>query len=550
LSADPVPVDNGFVAAVRAKLSQTPLASQIYGQFKSDALFDHSHDLSVAAELNPNGGRVYMVNGKELDSLSIPGLFTAYGYTDIFLKKGRDTVKQASAQNWVLGDKSQDSQSESDRLYGDFLRLYLADYQKQWDAVLSSVKIRPQQTNNQIIETLDLLSRPDSPLKLLLQTVEKNTALSRLSAEAAAVGGLSKAVAGATAALPDSMTQKMLDLAKNQVGSGNDPVKALETNFEPYNQQVRMTADRPAAIDATLLTLKNLHDYLLQASASPDKKASLIPGSAQNPVQAAKRDIEKSLPGPVAASLSNLTSAGGDNLKSDAKQQLNESLKTAVSMPCSTALAGRYPFARNTPQDVLMSDFVKIFAANGVMDQYFNSNLKALVDTASVQWKELTSDNELGLSALTLRQFQIAARIRDAFFAGGSNPQVKFELKPVALDDRVGTFRLNIEGQELLYQHGPEQITQFQWPGVNSSAGVRLVFETLDGKQVSRFKEGSWALFRMFDEFNIERTALPERFNLTVQVEGLTARFELRAASVNNPFGISEYQSFRCPESL
>jgi len=79
---------------------------------------------------------------------------------------------------------------------------------------------------------------------------------------------------------------------------------------------------------------------------------------------------------------------------------------------------------------------------------------------------------------------------------------------------------------------------------------VRLVFETLDGKQISRFKEGNWALFRMFDEFNIERTALPEKFNLTVQVEGLSARFELRAASVNNPFGLSEYQSFRCPESL
>ena len=551
LSIDPVAVDQSFVTAVRVKLSQTPMSAQIYGQFKSDALFDHAHDINIAAQLNPNGGRVYMVNGKELDSLSIPGLFTAYGYTDLFLKKAKDTVKQAHEQNWVLGNQASDSQAETERLYGDFLRLYLADYQKQWDAVLATVKIRPQQTNNQIIETLDLLSRPDSPLKLLLQTVEKNTALSRLSAEAAALGGLSKAVAGAASALPDSMTQKMLDLAKNQVNAGTDPVKALEDHFEPYNQQVRMAADRPAAIDATLATLKNLHDYLLQASSSPDKKASLLPGGAPSPVQAAKREIEKSLPGPVAASLSNLTSAGGNNLKSDAKSQLNDSLKTSVYMPCTSALAGRYPFARNTPQDVLLSDFVKIFAAGGVMDQYFNSNLKALVDTAAVQWKELSSENELGLSPMTLRQFQIAARIRDAFFAGGGgNPQVKFELKPIALDDRVGTFRLNIEGQELLYQHGPEQISQFQWPGVNSSAGVRLVFETLDGKQVSRFKEGSWALFRMFDEFNIERTALPEKFNLTVQVEGLSARFELRAASVNNPFGLTEYQSFRCPEAL
>ena len=76
------------------------------------------------------------------------------------------------------------------------------------------------------------------------------------------------------------------------------------------------------------------------------------------------------------------------------------------------------------------------------------------------------------------------------------------------------------------------------------------MFETLDGKQLSRYKEGSWALFRMLDEFNIERTELPDRFNLLIQIEGYTAKFELRATSVNNPFQLNEYQTFHCPESL
>jgi type VI secretion system protein ImpL len=226
-------------------------------------------------------------------------------------------------------------------------------------------------------------------------------------------------------------------------------------------------------------------------------------------------------------------------------------LKTAVTMPCKSALAGRYPFAKNTQQDVLMADFGKVFASNGIVDQFFNANLKAFVDTAAVQWQELASDKALGLSAVSIRQFQIASKIRDAFFpGGGAVPQVQFELKPLTLDDKVGTFRLNVEGQELVYRHGPEQLTKFQWPGTNNSAGVRVVFEALDGKQVSKSKEGAWALFRMFDEFNIQPTGLPDRFNLTVQLEGYTAKFELRAASVNNPFGISEYQSFRCPETL
>jgi type VI secretion system protein ImpL len=197
-----------------------------------------------------------------------------------------------------------------------------------------------------------------------------------------------------------------------------------------------------------------------------------------------------------------------------------------------------------------MADFVKTFASNGVLDQFFNTNLKAFIDTTTADWKEMDSDKSLGLSPVSIRQFQMAAKIRDAFFAtGGAAPLVSFELKPLDLDSRIGTFRLTIDSQELVYRHGPEQLTKFQWPGT-SSLGVRVVFETLDGKQFSRSKEGAWALFRMLSDFNIERTALPDKFNLTVQVEGYTAHFELRAASVNNPFGIANYQSFHCPEDL
>jgi len=553
LNLDPAALDNGFVDAVRNKLTQIPMVNQLYSRFKSEALFDRSHDISVAGQLAPNGGRVFTANGKELDTLVVPGLFSSYGYTELFLKKGMVYVKEASEQNWVLGVNGASTPVEIDRLYSDFKRLYLGDYQKTWDGVLTAVKFRPQLNNNQLVDTLDLLSRPDSPLKLLLELVEKNTALSKLSSELA--DALAKSTGGALA-VPEAATQKLLAMAKQSDG-GVDPVKALETYFEPYNMQVRGAADRPAPINATMASIKNLHDYLMQIGSAPNSggqalstEAARFAGGGVDPLQSAKMEFAR-LPGPVAASLNALTSTGGQQIKTGAKGQLNEMLKTAVTMPCKSALAGRYPFAKNTQQDVLMADFGKVFAANGIVDQFFNTNLKAFVDTTAVQWQELSSDKALGLSAASIRQFQIAAKIRDAFFpGGGAVPQVQFELKPLALDDKVSTFRLNVEGQELVYRHGPEQLTKFQWPGTNNSAGVRVVFEGLDGKQLSKSKEGAWALFRMFDEFNIQPTGLPDRFNLTVQLEGYTAKFELRAASVNNPFGISEYQSFRCPESL
>jgi type VI secretion system protein ImpL len=162
----------------------------------------------------------------------------------------------------------------------------------------------------------------------------------------------------------------------------------------------------------------------------------------------------------------------------------------------------------------------------------------------------MSAEKPLGLAQATIRQFQLASKIRDAFFSAGNMPTVQFELKPQLLDNNVGTFRLQVEGQEAVYRHGPEESVSMKWPGPNTSQGVRMVFETLDGRQVSRSKDGTWAFFRLLDEATIVQGDAPEKFTLTFQLQGMSASYELRAASVNNPFNLQDMQGFRCPEAL
>jgi type VI secretion system protein ImpL len=358
----------------------------------------------------------------------------------------------------------------------------------------------------------------------------------------------------------DAGTQNALSQARQAFGNdaGADPVRALEQRFEPLNALVRGGGPgKPVLLDSALLQVRNLRDYLMQfgsaANASGQalrSQAALYSGGGVDVVRQAQTEFER-LPEPVRGWLLGLAKSGGSQVSSGAKEKLSAMAKAEVGAPCQEILRGRYPFVRGSNQDILPADFAKLFAANGVIDQFFQTKLKDFVDTTKPEWREMTSDKPLGLSAASLRQFQRAARIKDAFFGlNGNSPQVQFELKPLSLDNTVGVFRFNLEGQEAVYRHGPEQITKFQWPGPNPSAGARVVFETLDGRQVSRIKEGPWALFRLLDEINVERTGLPDRFNLTFQVEGYMARYELRAGSVINPFSSNELQSFRCPEGL
>jgi hypothetical protein len=152
---------------------------------------------------------------------------------------------------------------------------------------------------------------------------------------------------------------------------------------------------------------------------------------------------------------------------------------------------------------------------------------------------------------ITLAMKRIAAKIRDAFFSvGGQTPMVQFDLKPLELDANADSFHLTIEGQEIVYRHGAEQVTRIQWPGQAAGSGARIVFEKPDKSQVVLSREGPWAMFRLFDKSALVSAGGQDQFNLTFQAEGLSARFELRTVSVNNPFTLGDSLDFRCPESL
>ena len=160
-------------------------------------------------------------------------------------------------------------------------------------------------------------------------------------------------------------------------------------------------------------------------------------------------------------------------------------------------------------------------------------------------------DQGVGISTRVLRQFQYAAEIRQTLFIqGGPTPSVHFELRPLSLDERVAAFRMNLEGQMLVYSHGPIRSTRFEWPGPDTDLGVRLTYQTHDGREVNQRAEGPWALFRLLDKAQVEATPVPDRFRVTFQQAGYHARFELRASSADNPFKLVALKRFRCPEDL
>ena len=58
---------------------------------------------------------------------------------------------------------------------------------------------------------------------------------------------------------------------------------------------------------------------------------------------------------------------------------------------------------------------------------------------------------------------------------------------------------------------------------------------------------GPWALFRLFEQGNLQQADSSERYQLTFRSGERHAVFELRAGSLQNPFASNALHEFRCP---
>ncbi len=547
-------IDFQLVKEVRKLLTRIPVSQQIYMRIKDEALKNHENDFRLKVALGLGGSQVFSVNSGHLEDVYIPGFFTYQGFYQIFLNESKDLAKQTVEQRWVLGNENVLGVGNSHQMESKLVKYYYNEFIKRWDDLLANLRIRRTSNIQQSVAVLETVSSNGSPLKKLLLAIEKETSLTRHSdvSPTAAVDALKK---GVQSAQNDRM-QKLLDAAKS-VDQDTDSVdrsgKPVEQHFAALVSLVKPTgAGTP--INQVIADLGQLYTYMADLASTSNTGGAAMNlamqrGAGNNII--AKLQLEAArLPKPVNNWVKTMASGNWQLVLGGVRGQLNKALKSELAPLCKAGLEGRYPLVKSSYQEITLQDFGKFFAPHGLLDQFFDTYLKQFVDTSSKRWKIISQDNQsVGISSSTLKQFQKASKIKEVFFpSGGMLPQLRFELKPVYLDSNASRFWLNLEGQQTSYRHGPARATAFQWPGTRPGL-VRYGFETLDGRQLAGSQEGPWAWFRLLDKMHIEQIA-KNKFEITFLLQGLSARYEMTANSVLNPFVAKELTGFKCPTRI
>jgi type VI secretion system protein ImpL len=285
------------------------------------------------------------------------------------------------------------------------------------------------------------------------------------------------------------------------------------------------------------------------ANAAPGSAAT--PAAGGDPAQFLQAEAARD-PQPVQRWLAGLALSGNTQRSGGAKKAAAEAFNApgGPASLCKQAVSGRYPFTAGAANDIPLDDFGRLFSPNGMINQFFNQQLRPFVDTSGETWKaQAVAGVAPPIAPADLAQFQRAAAIGDLFFAGGAaQPNVRFDVTPDTLDSGAKQVTLDLDGLVVTYAHGPQRPTSVTWPGANRMNSARLVFDPppSNGGGVLQ-AAGPWALFRLFDQGKLQQAGSSDRYTLSFRLGDRQASFLIRAGSVLNPFAPGMLHDFRCP---
>jgi type VI secretion system protein ImpL len=542
--------DNDLVQAALQSICTIPLAARAYSALISDPTVTALPEWIPAEKAGPNATRVLTRISEKTLRIGLPGAFTYDGFHTTVLPLIPEVAATAALDQAVFaGGCAESSDASVATLEADILKLYQDDFIAQWNGFLRDIRLAPI-TDLQIAAlNLKDLASPDSTLRRLVRAVVDEVDLTRVIAEeegGAATEGLAKKAASKLGKV-GKLLKAGSKLATSTGGTEDGPLPGSDValHFKPLKAAIEEVDGVPPLLDDVGLQLDGLAKELASAMNSPDPEATLLARGGLGELTGAVANAARSLPDPLDDWVAGIA---GDTIavtRDAVISQLNDRWRADVYDFCVKATEGRYPFDEASAIDVNVADFRELFAPGARIDKFVTDNLLAYIDTTVKPW---TWRADFGLDGSLLAPFERARSIRDGLFPGGSGPVMAFTLEAKDLTPNAGSVTLNVDGQVLTYLNAATRPMPMTWPGPDGTNLISLSFQPADGSgEVLTSETGSWAWLRLIRKGRLSPTDLPEVFGLRLGLSGFSAEFELRAASVDNPFDLKMFGNFKCP---
>jgi type VI secretion system protein ImpL len=566
-----IELNGSLVDSAQQALVRLSLADRAYSLIKSEASSAGLPDWTAVEAGQGDTALVFETSdGSPLEELRVDGLYTYAGFHTYFLNQLGEVAEKLLAESWVLGKVGEQAAVEKQfsALGRTLLGLYRRDFVAQWDGVLGKIRLKRMSADKPQYLTIAAASSANTPIRNLFVSIAAETTLTKEPAEDPAVPAAPEegvADEGIVKELAKIATQRARDratgwtrigidlaLKKSQkrlgAGAGAErptvPGEEIEAYFRPYHLLVEGEAgNRP--VDQLVVNLYEIYQSLLMAATNPSQTARAT-ASLQVQIVNLRANASR-LPTPLQKMMEDAVADFEGDAAGSTISQLNQQLSSEVTRTCQEIAANRYPFVAESERDVPVSEFAKLFAPNGIIDKFFNERMAPMVDMSAEPWS-WKQDGRVGqdLSKTTLREFQRAAQIRDAFFPTGS-PMIGLQMvvKPNTISGNADMVLMEVNGTVIQSQQVGNAPVDLTWPASGAGSASITIFPEIAGRKSTISAAGQWAFRRLISMGSV--SAGEDGIGVRFVIDGREVSYKIEVSSLRNPFVLPALEEFKCP---
>lgn len=511
------------------ELARLSIYDRVYQNLKIKANTVLAAPLNYRDEIGSGFDTVYMANNEQL--LKIPRFFTEHGLKNYFVKQNEHLIDLIAMDSWVLNLKENMEYSDADRqrISERISEQYVNDYISTWRSALNNLDIRDFANLEEAISAIEKITGGEQTIKRALVILSENTL---------------------PPILPDK-EGKELQEAINTLEYRL--MSQIDHSFAEEKSVLNDAENKNSALQDIYQKLSDLHRYLLSIHNAPDSgKAALqavklrIDQHSSDPILELQQ-LAKTQPQPISRWLGQLAEYSWRAVLKSAIVSLEVEWNNKVVKLYKTYIDGRYPFS-DSAQEVPLSEFTRFFAPNGILDEFYQHNLKPFIES---DLTELSEDHSPLIRNDVVEQLMLAQEIRDTFFNTGNGIGIQFTIEPINISANKRRSVLNLDGQIIDYSHGLKKQTNIVWPNsmnANVESKLTLVPTSSNAPRSLIFK-GPWAQMKLLTTGKISNEK-EGSFDIRYDVDGGYATYRVHIDASDNPFSKELFKLFKLPETL
>lgn len=558
-----IQLNQKLVADARTKLKDFP-AEYRYLSRKvteiSKQVDDTIGPASVDAILTRGGSDSSFMTG----TYAVPSAYTRPGL-DLMKDAIANADEEMKKDDWVMGDAGKADVAAPSKM-SQIEDRYYRDYAMHWTQFIRSTDVKAFKSRSDAVAAMQAFAQPNSPIKILLREVAKNT---NLSEEPESDGWL------------DWLKKKLFSKKAAQSG-GTEPEKAFKPLFEfigPRDAKDKTNADTYASEMNRMFTSLNTKansDSALKKIAEEftgndvdtleiKKRETAIAGlTAPFNSTPSSQEVASLLQEPMAR-LRSLLGAGG-------KEVLIKTYNEQI-LPGSKEIEKGYPFEDGATEADLKNLTLFLAPGEGKLSKFFDERLKNYFEESGGQYK-VKEGSEFQFSDEFVAYLNNAFALQKALYGTSATPKLEYEFafKPV----KDALIEITIDGQKTTSEGTGSLKGTF--PGANASeVGVIMKLASTGGTTSSSSApppsanssnssvspasgspstgssgelvfQGQWGLFRFVDRGSPEKQPGGEYLlKYTVGGKSVTATIK---ASGGDLFNKNMFRQVRAPQSF